>query len=48
MLTIDGHHAYRHGQLLIGELTMSTVALNKNVSGAIVFLVKLQDSVAMK
>ncbi len=48
LLIIDGHHAYRHGQLFTGELTMSTVALNKNVSGAIVFMVKLQDSVAMK
>ena len=48
LLIIDGHHAYRHGQLFTGELTMSTVALNKNISGAIVFMVKLQDSLAMK
>ncbi len=48
LLIIDGHHACRHGQLFTGELTMSTVALNKNVSGAIVFMVKLQDSLAMK
>ncbi len=48
LLIIDGHLAYRQGQLFTGELTMSTVALNKNASGAIVFMVKLQDNLAMK
>ncbi len=48
LLIIDGHLAYCQGQLFTGELTMSTVALNKNASGAIVFMVKLQDNLALK
>ena len=48
LLIIDGHLAYCQGQLFTGELTMSTVALNKNASGAIVFIVKLQDNLALK
>ncbi len=48
LLVIDGHLAHCQGELFTGELTTSTVALNKNASGAIVFMVKLQDNLALK
>lgn len=47
LLIIDGSHAYCRGQRFIGELTANTVALNKNASGAIVFMVKLHDELAL-
>ncbi len=47
LLILDGHRAYSRGQIFTGELHVNTVALNRNASGTIVFMVKLRDEVAL-
>ena len=47
LLIICKGGAYFHGQPFSGELLVNTVALNDNIHGAIVFMVKVSDQRAM-